>query len=172
MKYLSPDMSLMYFFSSRVANAVPVHPRYKRGRVGFTTADDTIEFEGEGQLSFTIVSISPDSITIKRPELHTETLLPYKGRKKVQRLSVEKYEYRKYALEDITTFQYPSKADEDEGCMACMFLMAMPGVNVWLYYKLRKRYHPSNYKMSDGWKFHVKRVNPNVFQKTIINEDE
>lgn len=128
------------------------------GYVGFTTPTDTIKFEGQQELSFTIVAITNDSITIRRPEIYTNHDLLYK-KKKYAAIQVQQYEYCRYALKDITTFQYPSKADERGiGCMGCAIAMVVPGVNIYLYYKLRNRYHPSNYKMCDGWHFEVKEV--------------
>jgi len=148
------------------------------GYVGFTTATDTIKFGGGHILSFEIERLTKDSILLRRPRMYTELAIPYsgeqaeympegetrrgrffrdEGQKYQHVVSVQGYEYRRYALKDITTFQYPSRADERGiGCMGCVIAMVIPGVNAWVYYRLRARYHPSNYKMSDGWHFEVK----------------
>lgn len=138
--------------------------------IGLTTRTDTIRYFGEKEYSYKIAKITGDSIYVEEPvDFHFDVRprnLPghstnqISGGRYLKTFKKSKIRYDTYIVidsmrikgfsyQEITSIQYPPEGSSMTGCIMCVFLPIIPVANVWLYHKMRKRYHPRSYDMTE-----------------------
>lgn len=142
----------------------------QEGWIGLTTKTDTISYFGEKDLSFKIHQITPDSLYLSAPDTYHYDVIarakngyPEKGHPSNRHLkSFKKNKVRydvyivadtwlvkAYGLNDLTSIEYPPEGSNSTGCIMCVIFPFIPGVNVWFYFEMRKRWHPKVYLMGE-----------------------
>ncbi len=147
-------------------------PLIQNSLIGLTTTRDTVIYNEYKNLSFRIYTIDSNSIVLRRPTSHTDTVIQYYNgvynslpfefqvgkffkKDKIQYVRLIKltgFETLNFPLKDITSVTYPTKKSNGDGCVGCFFI---PGINVWYILSTTSKTKAKKKDMS-RWKFETK----------------
>lgn len=133
--------------------------------IGLMTKDETVKYKEDGNLSYRLYKISKDTLVLRKPAIYRDSIIDFTGKSGsylkanwifTENLSkegkvlykvamVERYNYKTFAIAEITSLQFPPKIDQKRvGCVFCIFI---PIYNLF-YIAESKQYHlPKSYSM-------------------------